>query len=111
MEGTLQHGMEGPVRIRNEDALARGLAHNPQAVQGGRLDPSSQSTPARTSGGDRVEFSDRARALLVASEAISKQPQIRSDKVESLKQMIKDGTYNVPGEKIAERLLGEGIFA
>jgi anti-sigma28 factor (negative regulator of flagellin synthesis) len=33
------------------------------------------------------------------------------DRVEPLKRMIKDGTYHVPGEKIAERLLGEGLFA
>jgi len=99
------------MRIQNDDGLARGLAQNPQAVQGGRLDSSSQSAPARTSSGDRVELSDRARALLVASEALSKQPQIRTEKVHSLKQMIKAGTYHVPGEKIAERLLGDGIFA
>ena len=99
------------MRIRNDDSLTRGLASNPQAVQGGRLDPTSQPSEVRRPAGDRVELSDRARALLVASEAISKQPQIRADRVESLKHKIKDGTYNIPGEKIAERLLGEGIFA
>jgi negative regulator of flagellin synthesis FlgM len=62
-------------------------------------------------GGDRVELSDKARALLVASDAIGQLPQIRADKVESLKQSIKDGSYHVPGDKIAERILGEGVFA
>jgi negative regulator of flagellin synthesis FlgM len=63
------------------------------------------------SSGDRIELSDRARALLVASDAIAKLPDIRVDKVESFKQLVKEGKYHVSGEKIAERLLGEGLFA
>jgi anti-sigma28 factor (negative regulator of flagellin synthesis) len=33
------------------------------------------------------------------------------DKVEPLKQFLKSGNYNIPGEQIAERLLGDGLFA
>jgi len=99
------------VKIRNEDGISRGLAQTPQPVQGGKLDPNTKTGPTGKLGGDRVELSDRARALLVASDSLKSTPQIRMDKVESIKQTIKDGTYHVPGEKIAERLLGEGLFA
>jgi flagellar biosynthesis anti-sigma factor FlgM len=87
------------------------MTHTPQPVQGGKLDPSAQTGQSGKAGVDRVEFSDRARALLVASESLDKAPKIRMDKVEPLKQRIKNGAYHVPGEKIAERLLGEGLFA
>jgi len=87
------------------------MAHTPQPVQGGKLDPNPQAGQSGKTGGDRVELSDRARALIVASASLKTAPQIRIDKVDSLKQKIKDGTYHVPGEKIAERVLGEGLFA
>jgi negative regulator of flagellin synthesis FlgM len=103
--------MEGSVKIRNEDGVSRGLPQASQSIQGGRLDPNVRPSSAKSQGGDRVELSDRARALLVASDAMEKLPAVRVDKVESLKQLIKDGKYHVPGEKIAERLLGEGLFA
>jgi negative regulator of flagellin synthesis FlgM len=99
------------VKIRNEDGISRGLAQTPQPVQGGKLDPNAKTGPTGKLGGDRVELSDRARALLVASDALKNAPQIRKDKIESIKQTLTDGTYHVPGEKIAERLLGEGLFA
>lgn len=99
------------MKIRNDDGISRGMAQTPQPVQGGKLDPHAQASRSGKTGGDRVELSDRARALHVASESLEKTPQIRMDRVEPLKRMIKDGTYHVPGEKIAERLLGEGLFA
>lgn len=99
------------MKIRNEDGIGRNSPHGPQPVQGGRLDSSARTSGIAKDGGDRVELSDKARALLVASDAIAQLPHIRADKVESLKQSIKDGSYHVPGEKIAERILGEGVFA
>ena len=99
------------MKIRNEDGIGRNAPHGPQQVQVGRLESSTRTSGTAKEGGDRVELSDKARALLVAADAIGKHPPIRADKVESLKQSIKDGTYHVPGEKIAERILGEGVFA
>ncbi len=99
------------MKIRNEDGISRNVPHGPQQVHGGKLDSTARPSGTAKDGGDRVEFSEKARALLVASDAVNTLPQIRADKVESIKQSIKDGTYHVPGEKIAERILGEGIFA
>lgn len=103
--------MEGPVKIQHDDGISRGPSQASQSVQGTKADPSSRSSSAEGRGEDRVELSERARALLVASDSIDTLQQIRSDKVESLKQSIKNGDYYVPGQKIAERILGEGLFA
>lgn len=99
------------MKIRNEDGIGRSLPHASQQVHGGRLDASARTSATLKENGDRVELSDKARALLVAADAMNTLAQIRTDKVESLKQSIRDGKYHVPGEKIAERLLGEGVFA
>lgn len=99
------------MKIQHEDGVSRGLSQASQSIQGSKLDANGRSSSVERQSEDRVEVSDRARALLEASDSIEKLPDIRSDKVESLKQLIKDGEYHIPGEKIAERLLGEGLFA
>lgn len=58
-----------------------------------------------------MEVSEKARALRAAHEALSQLPAVRTEKVESLKQSIKAGAYQVPAEKVAERMLGDGLFA
>lgn len=34
-------------------------------------------------------------------------PEIRKDKVESLKEQIKSGTYNVKSEEVAEKIMSQ----
>jgi len=99
------------VKIWNEDGVSRGTPPKPKSVKEAKLEQGSQAPSPVKPGGDRVEVSDRARALLVASHSLGKAPEIQQDRVESLKQLIKDGKYQVPGETIAERMLGEGLFA
>jgi flagellar biosynthesis anti-sigma factor FlgM len=102
--------MEAAVKIHDDKGISRGVPQNPQAVPTGRVESGAQGAQARRTSHDRVEFSDRARALLVASDALDILPQIRVDKVDQLKQLVKSGTYWVPGEKVADRILGEGLF-
>ena len=99
------------MKVRNDDGISRGTPQTSKPVQTGKVDAASRATPPRPTGEDRVELSDRARALHVANDSLKTLQSIRMDKVESLKQVIKDGTYHVPGVKIAERMLGEGLFA
>ena len=99
------------MKIQQDDGISRGLPHNAPPVQGGKVDAHAQTSQAKQAAGDRVELSDRARALQVASTTLKQHPESQVDKVEQLKGFIKEGTYHVPGEKIAERLLGEGLFA
>jgi flagellar biosynthesis anti-sigma factor FlgM len=79
-------------------------------VQGARPDAGQASSAGGKPRQDLVELSDRARAMHVASSEMQKHPDIQVDKVEQLKQLVKSGSYWVPGEKIAERMLGEGLF-
>ena len=68
------------------------------------------AVPAAVASTDRVEVSDKGRAMQVATEALKKTPQIRADKVAELKARITDGTYRVPGADIAERMLEDDLL-
>jgi len=103
--------MEVPVKVHDDNGISRSIPSRPRPVHGSQSDPNSKSQTVKPPIGDRVEVSDRARALLVAKQALSQSPEVRQEKVEALKQMVKAGTYQVPGEKIAERMLGDGLFA
>jgi flagellar biosynthesis anti-sigma factor FlgM len=79
-----------------------------QGLRGDAAQAAGSGSPARQ---DRVELSERARAMQVASGALQTLPDIQGDKVEDIKQLVKSGSYWIPGEKIAERMLGDGFLA
>lgn len=60
---------------------------------------------------DRVELSERAKALAVAQESLGQLAPTRTERVQELQQAIQRGRYCVPGEQIAARLLAEGFVA
>jgi negative regulator of flagellin synthesis FlgM len=64
------------------------------------------TVPIRT---DRVEVSDTGQAMQNAAAALKRTPQIRADKVAALKARIHDGTYQVSGADIAERMLADDL--
>lgn len=98
------------MKIRDDNGILRGIPPHPQPVQPNRPDPKVQTPSVGKPSEDRVELSDRARALHVAKEALSRLPEVRRDRVEALRHAVKAGVYQVPGEKIAERMLSEGLF-
>jgi negative regulator of flagellin synthesis FlgM len=109
--GYVRLGMEESVKIQNDDSVSRGMSQSPQPVQPRRQDSGLPAVAGSGSGEDRVEVSDRARALLVAADSLGKLPQIQVAKVEQLRQLLKSGSYQVSGEQIAEKILGDGLFA
>lgn len=60
---------------------------------------------------DRVELSRDAIVIDAARKAIADTPAIREDKVEALRQQIQNGTYQVPSEQIADKILAETRLA
>jgi len=63
--------------------------------------------PAQSLQTDSVEISERARELARAKQAVEAAADIRTDKVAALKKQIADGTYNVPAEALADKLLDD----
>ena len=56
---------------------------------------------------DKAEFSERSLSLSKARGTLEAVPEVRADRVETLKQEIKTGAYQVPYDKLAGKLLNK----
>ena len=57
---------------------------------------------------DEVTFSAEAHVLQKAKTAAMEAPEVRTDRVNEVKRMIEEGTYQVPVESLVDRLLKGG---
>lgn len=55
---------------------------------------------------DHVTLSSRAREMKQLYQALSTVPTERAERVAALRQAVADGTYVIPEEALASRLLG-----
>lgn len=58
---------------------------------------------------DEMQVSNEAQVLSKVLHTAKNAPEIRQEKVTELKQAIKQGTYNVSTEDVADKIL-KGIF-
>ncbi len=75
-----------------------------QRAEHGKHHPRTERTERAS--GDTLEISDRARELARAHEAVEAAPDVRAEKVARIKQQVESGTYSVPAEELAKKLLG-----
>lgn len=68
--------------------------------------PNSNIKPSQT---DKVEISNSARELARARRLMNVMPDIRADKVDSLKSVIKSGAYKVDTEKVAVKIIERAL--
>jgi len=61
----------------------------------------------KTSLGAEVEISEHAQLMKQASDIAKSAPEIRQDRVNSLKKSIQDGTYQIDSAAVADRLVDE----
>jgi flagellar biosynthesis anti-sigma factor FlgM len=54
---------------------------------------------------DRADLSDRARLLGKARAAFQNTSEVNQEKVADIKQRVDSGTYTVPADQLARRLL------
>jgi negative regulator of flagellin synthesis FlgM len=59
---------------------------------------------------EKVSISSISRDVKLAKKAIEELPDVREEKVRELKDQIEQGTYNVSGEKIAEKMSDDLSF-
>jgi flagellar biosynthesis anti-sigma factor FlgM len=64
----------------------------------------AQAIPAPPA--DTVEISERSRELARALEQAAAAAETRGERVAELREKVQNGTYSVPAELLAERLLG-----
>jgi negative regulator of flagellin synthesis FlgM len=61
-------------------------------------------------GKEKTEISDTSKEIMLAKKAIDESPDIREDLVASIKEQIKNGTYEMDLDKTADSLLKSGVF-
>jgi negative regulator of flagellin synthesis FlgM len=81
-------------------------SENTQAVEKAQRQASEGVNKAATPQRDRLEISDRARTLSKARQALDETPDVRSEKVEGLKESIRQGNYQVPYNDLATKMVG-----
>ena len=59
---------------------------------------------------EKVDLSTKAKDIQGLKSAITNLPDVREEKVQELKNRIESGKYNVSGEKIAEKMVGESLL-
>ena len=70
--------------------------------------PPSVSRPPAA--GDSVSLSPQVRELQAAREAYDALPEIREEKVAAIRAQIEAGTYKVDSEKIAAKMMADGLL-
>ena len=59
---------------------------------------------------EKVNLSTQAKEIQQAKVAVSQSSDIREEKVQEIKSQVEKGTYNVSGEQIANKMVGESII-
>ena len=59
---------------------------------------------------DIVEISDTAKQIQEAKKQLDNISDVREDKVAQLKSEIENGTYEIDAEKIADKMIKEGLI-
>jgi len=76
--------------------------------------PSKAAAPNRSAAKpgpeDSVRISERAKEFQKLYQAVSQAPDIRSEKVARLQETITAGTYNVSGQKVADKIITQTIL-
>jgi len=72
-------------------------------------DKQAGSNSAAVKPEEKVDLSTRAREIQQAKVEVSKAPDVREAKVQEIKSQVEQGTYNVSGEQIASKMVGESI--
>jgi negative regulator of flagellin synthesis FlgM len=60
--------------------------------------------------GEKVAISEKAGDLNKIGEIVRKTPDVRTEKVELLREKIVSGSYNVSGQEIADKMLREYLL-
>lgn len=68
-----------------------------------------QAGSAAVKSEEKVDLSTKAKEIQQAKVEVSKLPDVREEKVQEIKTQVEKGTYNVSGEQIANKMVGETI--
>lgn len=89
------------MRITGNVGNVTGVYTNDKRIS--RLENTNKISPSK----DDVKISSVGKDFAFAMNAVKNTPDIRMDRVSELSARIESGEYNVSGEDIASKILGE----
>lgn len=78
-----------------------------KTYQNNKIQRTGNSEPVK---GDKVNLSREAKEISHINEILAQTPDVRMDKVNQLKAAIQQGTYELKGDKVAEKMLQSHLF-
>jgi len=75
-----------------------------------KTDNASDKAETNVAKTDTVNISDAAKEIQEVSKQLDDIPDVRTEKVQQLKNEIENGTYKIKSEEIAEKMLRESLF-
>ena len=107
-EGSLPGSLEMKISGRKSINPASPLSGAVRTSQAEGVDKTDKA--ARTEeGATDVELSSSLREVDKAVETVKSMPDVRIDKVEEIKPLVDDGSYQVESGKLAKRIVDESL--
>lgn len=72
--------------------------------------PTGEAAARGSAPADTVELNDAAARVREARERISTFPDIREEKVAELRARIESGTYEIPAERVAAKMIRDALL-
>jgi len=96
----------------SDNSPLRDLAMMLSGMQGAIQNTVGASVAKSVSPGqeDLVRISDRAKEFQQLLQAVSQAPDIREEKVASLREAINAGTYQVSGRQVADKMIAQTML-
>jgi negative regulator of flagellin synthesis FlgM len=97
------------MKIHQKETNAASMLHQTLEKTPARARDSRGIDPVAGSKTAEVEISENARLMKQAHELARNAPDIRENRVASLRQKIRDGSYSVDSGALAERIIAEHL--
>lgn len=98
------------MKINNHDPI-KDLSAYIQDIKEAQKDRVKDKTALKEAGNvDKVQISSKAKVVQKLRKEIDLLPDVRTKKVEEAKMAVESGTYNVRGEKVASKIIGESVI-
>ncbi|MDH5632686.1 MAG: flagellar biosynthesis anti-sigma factor FlgM [Gammaproteobacteria bacterium] len=93
------------IDINSTNSNAAQVAANASKVQPAQREPADSAETGRPSTADTLSLTEAASQLQRLAKQAEATPVVDTQKVESIRQAIADGSYDINPARIAERLL------
>ena len=81
-----------------------------QVHEKNKVDPPNDKAGNAAAKTDTVVISDAAKRIQEIRSQLDEIPDVREEKVAQLRQQIENGTYEIKPDKIAEKIISEGLI-